>query len=87
MCLLANASNAIEKCVPSVFQDPFKKFGPYQVSDVQHLDGSKFYLGGSDRWVMIRPSGTEPVLRVYAQAENAAEVRKILDAAREEMGI
>ena len=53
----------------------------------EHLDGSKFYLGSEDRWLMIRPSGTEPVLRVYAQGESPEEVRKILDAARGELGI
>ncbi len=66
---------------------PFTKIGPYNVTRVAHLDGSKFYLNGEDRWFMVRPSGTEPVLRVYAEGADAAEVRKILDAARAEMGI
>jgi phosphomannomutase len=66
---------------------PFTKIGPYNVTRVAHLDGSKFYLNGEDRWFMVRPSGTEPVLRVYAQGADAAEVRKILDAARAEMEI
>ena len=66
---------------------PFKTVGPYQVTNVAHVDGSKFYLDGDDKWFMVRPSGTEPVLRVYAQGADPAEVRKILDAARGEMGI
>ncbi|CAH0999423.1 Phosphoglucosamine mutase [Neolewinella maritima] len=68
-------------------ENPFKKIGPYTVTDVKHVDGTKFYLDGEDRWLMVRPSGTEPVLRVYAQGSDAAEVRKILDAGRAEMGI
>jgi phosphomannomutase len=60
----------------------YKSFGDYKVSAVEDLDGWKFRLGG-DNWVMIRPSGTEPVLRVYAQAENLDQCRAILDATRE----
>ncbi len=68
-------------------ENPFKKIGPYTVTDVKHIDGTKFYLDGEDQWLMVRPSGTEPVLRVYAQGADAAAVRKILDAGRKEMGI
>jgi len=45
----------------------------------EDTDGYKFYVN-DDKWLMVRPSGTEPVLRVYAQAEDDAAVRKLLDA-------
>lgn len=60
----------------------YKAFGTYSVESVEDLDGFKFNLG-NEQWVMIRPSGTEPVLRVYAQAADMAAVRRILDATRE----
>ena len=36
---------------------------------------------------MIRPSGTEPVLRIYAQGPDLGECRRLLDATRAELGI
>jgi phosphomannomutase len=71
----------IDNCKAGVYQ----KFGDYDVQRVETLDGYKFYLA-DDKWVMIRPSGTEPVLRVYAQGPSAAEVRKILNATHATLG-
>ena len=57
----------------------YKAFGPYNVESVEDVDGWKFNLSPTD-WVMMRPSGTEPVLRVYAQAPNLDQARKLLNA-------
>ena len=55
----------------------YRKFGPYMVQSLEDLDGFK-YRFGDDKWVMIRPSGTEPVLRVYAEAESSTFANDIL---------
>jgi len=47
------------------------------IVEVQPMDGVK-YLLADDAWLLIRPSGTEPVLRVYAEAPDPAEVEALL---------
>ena len=59
----------------------YKAFGKYKVESMEDFDGWKFRLGG-DKWIMMRASGTEPVLRVYAQADSLAQAREMLDATK-----
>jgi alpha-D-glucose phosphate-specific phosphoglucomutase len=47
------------------------------VTEVRALDGVK-YLLSDDSWLLIRPSGTEPVLRVYAESPDRAMVDALL---------
>ena len=51
-----------------------------RVIDVDRRDGVKLLLEG-DAWVMMRPSGTEPLVRVYAEAATTEEVEALLDTA------
>ncbi len=45
----------------------YKEFGKYKVKRMDDLDGWKFFFD-ENTWLMIRASGTEPVLRTYAEA-------------------
>jgi len=51
--------------------------GGQKVAEVQTLDGVKYVLE-DDSWLLIRPSGTEPVLRVYAEGREEEMVAALL---------
>jgi phosphomannomutase len=54
------------------------QIGGEKVIDVQSRDGVKFILA-DDSWLLIRPSGTEPVLRVYAEGRSPQLVQDLLE--------
>lgn len=56
------------------------------VSSTNFSDGFKFIFDTGD-WLLIRPSGTEPVLRLYSEAGEAEMVEALLRAARQLAGV
>ncbi len=56
--------------------------GGLKLSGVDNRDGVK-YLMKDDSWLLIRPSGTEPVLRVYAEARDPESLESLLAYGRE----
>jgi phosphomannomutase len=55
--------------------------GSRPVTKYEDIDGHKFFVSEGE-WIMVRASGTEPVLRVYGQAANNADARKLIDEAK-----
>ncbi len=72
--------SVLQKC----HGDQFNSFGALAITRTEKLDGFKYYLSNGT-WVMIRPSGTEPVLRVYCEAADRATARATLDIVRKEL--
>lgn len=47
------------------------------LAEVKSSDGVKF-IAADGSWLMLRGSGTEPILRIYAEAKSLADARKLL---------
>jgi len=58
-------------------QNPPAKLLRSPLADVKSYDGVKF-IARDTSWLMLRGSGTEPVLRIYAEARSDADARKLL---------
>jgi len=59
----------------------YTQFGSYKIEKTEDLDGYKFLLGNGE-WVMVRASGTEPVLRVYSESSTNEKATAILEATK-----
>ena len=66
-----------QKMVERLTDEAPNALGGETVTDVDTLDGVK-YLLADDSWLLIRPSGTEPVLRVYAEGRDPTMVDTLL---------
>jgi phosphomannomutase len=53
------------------------EIGDQKVEFISRRDGVK-YIMADDSWLLIRPSGTEPVLRVYAEGRTQEMVKALL---------
>ncbi len=55
-----------------------KKINGHKVEEISTLDGLKVFLD-NDEWLLVRPSGTEPLIRVYAETATKKETLALLE--------
>jgi len=67
----------VENCRKNSYQS----FGEYKIQSIEDMDGWKYNIT-DDSWVMIRPSGTEPVLRIYVESPSEKESVAIIEATK-----
>lgn len=80
------AESEKQRVIASCKNGEVKSIGDRPVIRVEDMDGFKFFVS-EDEWLMVRPSGTEPLLRVYAEAHDHAGVMKLIGDARKQFGI
>jgi phosphomannomutase len=75
--LRLKAPVAKEKMTAMLIDNAPKSIGGESVVEVSTRDGVKYILA-DDSWLLIRPSGTEPVLRVYAEGRSQDMMKALL---------
>ena len=65
---------------------PISSLGEWCVERVSQLDGTKFFIEG-DRWALLRFSGTEPVLRLFAEAPTSDEAWSLVASLKSRVGM
>lgn len=69
-----------QKLKSRLAEDP-ATFAGLKVESIDRTDGQKL-LFSENRWILFRPSGTEPVVRIYAEAPDEKETDRLLDTAK-----
>jgi phosphomannomutase len=79
-------SNGHKAALMTMFhQDPPTQIAGIKVAAIGHQDGIKLYLE-DDSWVLLRPSGTEPLMRIYLETNSPAKVQQISEFMTAQVG-
>lgn len=79
-------NDAKEQLIARLKTEPPTEIDGRRVTGTNFSDGFKFIFDNGD-WLLIRPSGTEPVLRLYSEAGSSDQVDRFLRAAVSIAGI
>lgn len=54
--------------------------GDFKVSKVDIKDGVKLYFDDNQSWILVRPSGTEPLLRIYFESGSLEKLERLKES-------
>lgn len=69
-----------DKLKEKLAQEP-TEIGGRRVESINRMDGVKF-LFANNAWMLMRPSGTEPMVRIYAESETKDDLENLLEQGR-----
>jgi phosphomannomutase len=75
---VADPSGSLDEALRRLADAPPERIGGVPVEGVDALDGTKLLLG-EEGWLLLRRSGTEPLVRIYAEARSPERLRRLLD--------
>src|SRR5579871_3852757 len=84
------ANEVKEAAIARAAGDKVTKLGRYKILRKENLDGIKFFLEtpnkigdatGAEAWLLLRSSGTEPLMRLYSEAASPELVQELLEEA------
>ncbi len=68
------------KLKEKLLQEP-SEIGGRKIENINRMDGVKFFFTNGS-WMLMRPSGTEPMVRIYAESEDKQELEVLLEQGR-----
>jgi len=81
------ANDIKDAAIARAATDDVKTLGRYKILRKENLDGIKFFLdaptngNGAEAWLLLRSSGTEPLMRIYTEAASPELVQELLEEA------
>ncbi len=75
-------SPQLEAALPDKLANPPEKIGEHKISEIIRIDGNKYLLEDGS-WLLFRKSGTEPVVRLYAETGDFESLAKLIELGRE----
>ncbi len=73
-------ANVTARLKEKLAQEP-SVIGGRKVEKINRMDGVKF-LFADESWMLMRPSGTEPMVRIYAESEDKKDLEELLEEGR-----
>lgn len=74
--------NLKQRIINNCKEGKYKSFGKYKITGTETIDGYKYFLN-DEQWIMLRASGTEPLLRIYGESDTYENVIQLLDTVKD----
>ncbi len=68
---------AKQKAMNMFLNEPPKNIGSFEIQKTSKKDGVKFYFEDGNSWILVRPSGTEPLLRIYFETDSVEKMENL----------